>query len=656
MKRVIMAAFSRSAQGALVAAFLAATALHAAPKKSKDAQKPAAKPAAGAPATPTPGNPEGSPAAQVQPSQPATAPADDLYEGPASSRPKPATPRPAAADGKIEAPLSAGPRFADAWPSEYRKAESDLALSATGVGRAQAMAEYVRGLHADKKGDADVALEAWKRAASLDPENAEIAVKVAFELAKRNEPGEAIRILKDSIAAAPKEPRTHIYLAQIYARHLNKPDLAIAAAQKAIEVAPENFQAWVAAYDLLQQNGDKKKATDLLDRAIKSPAKDAEFWLRLGRHLQKIFLDKDATPSPDELRQMESVFRKASDLKPDSASVLTQAGDFFVLARQNKDALSFYERAMKLAQVPSDEPTRNLPEKYADLLIKEGRTADALVVLEKLAASANQSLRSDLYERLGELYEEAGQVDKAVEHFRQTLVLDTVEPRNHHRLADVQLRAKRYDDAIQTMEAARKKFKNDPGATFGLARVLGFAKRYKEALEVFDSAADELRGRNEGALTAMFLEEWAFAAERAGNLDKATELLKKCMADYPDDPRAYNDLGYLWVERGMNLEEAGEMIKKAVEMNPKQPAYLDSLGWYYYKVGKFEDARRELLGALSLLKEDDATILDHIADTYEKLGNIKEAVQYWERALKLEPDAPEKIREKLEAGKKKLGT
>ena len=59
---------------------------------------------------------------------------------------------------------------------------------------------------ADEKGDPDQALEAWKRATTLDPADASLAVKVAFQLAKRNEPGEAIRVLKDSIAAAPKEP------------------------------------------------------------------------------------------------------------------------------------------------------------------------------------------------------------------------------------------------------------------------------------------------------------------------------------------------------------------------------------------------------------------------------------------------------------------
>jgi Flp pilus assembly protein TadD len=63
-----------------------------------------------------------------------------------------------------------------------------------------------------------------------------------------------------------------------------------------------------------------------------------------------------------------------------------------------------------------------------------------------------------------------------------------------------------------------------------------------------------------------------------------------------------------------------------------------------------------LLNALAELKEEDPTTLDHLGDVYEKLGAMKEAVQYWERALKLEPEEPEKVREKIDAGKKKVGT
>ena len=155
---------------------------------------------------------------------------DDLYEGPVTPKPAKAATAIPAGENKLEAPLSPGPKYADAWPSEKRKAERDLGLTREAENRALAIAAFAEGQMADEKGDPDKALEAWKRATTLDPANAGLAVKVAFQLAKRNEPGEAIRVLKDSIAAAPKEPQSHIYLSQVYAQHLNKPDLAMQSA------------------------------------------------------------------------------------------------------------------------------------------------------------------------------------------------------------------------------------------------------------------------------------------------------------------------------------------------------------------------------------------------------------------------------------------
>lgn len=637
MKRFRLPAISRRLRSAfLFAVFCTATgSLLSAPKSAS--KKPDAKAAE-------------IPAAKTQ-RPPAT---DDLYEGPSSAKPAPSKPV-VPAENKLEATISAGPKYADAWPSEYRKAEADLQLAPELENRANAMAEFVRGQLASAKGDPDAALDAWKRASSLDPANAELAVKVAFELAKRNEPAEAIRILKDSIAAAPKEPKTHIYLSQIYAKNLNKHDLALAAALKATEVAPDFFQSWAAVYELHDAVGDKKKAAEVMEKAIKSPAKSADYWLRLGGFLRKVFLKDDGTASPEELRQMETVFRKAVELKPDDASVLAQTGDFFALARNNKEALDFYARAVKLNQAPADEATKNLREKHIRALIANDRKAEALPLLERLARDPAVSMRGDLYEFLAELYEQAGQVDKALEQYKQSLVLDVSNPANHVRLAFAQLRAKKFEDAVATLTKARKKFPNRAEVTAQLASALSSAKRHAEALAMFEKAAEEARGRNESLLNASLFEMWAFAAERAGQFDKAVELLKKNIENYPDAPGAYNDLGYMWVERGLNLEQAGVYIKKAVELDDDNPAYLDSLGWYYFKTGKFEEAKRELLNALGKMKEEDATVLEHLGDTYEQLGNLREALNHWQRALKLEPENADKLREKIEAAKKKQG-
>ena len=618
-------------------AVLLATATGAAVAAPKTAKKP----------TPTP-VPAAKPLAGQRP--PAS---DDLYEGPASAAAaKSAAPRPGAGNYLI-APLSAGPKYADAWPSERRKAETDLQLTREAENRALAIAAFAEGQAADEKGDPDKAIEAWKRATDLDPANAGLAVKVATELAKRNEPAEAIRVLKDSIAAAPKEPATCIYLAQVYAKHLNKPELAMQMAQKAMAIAPDNFDTWASVYELHLQLGEKEKAAELIARALKNPSKDPDFWLGFGGYLRKVFLKDDGVPTPEELRQMEAVFSKAVELKPNDASVLAQAGDFATLAHKGREALDFYERAVKLNQAPRDEATKNLREKFIRALAANNRGAEAIPLLEQFARDPSQTQRQDLFELLGDLYEQGGQVDKAIDLYRRSLVLDAGEPRNHIRLFNIQLRAKRQADAVETMEKARQKFQDRPGVTFGLALALSAAKRHADAMKMFENVVRESKGTGEELLDSEFYFQWGAAAEQAGNMDRAAELLRKSIAMNPEAPEAYNHLGYCWVDRGQNLEEAGQLIRKALELSPDNGAYLDSLGWYYFKAGKPEEAKKELLSAVKQMEKEDAVVFDHLADVCEQLGEHANAIQYWESALKLKPDEAEKISRKLEAARKR---
>src|SRR5690606_34193913 len=141
---------------------------------------------------------------------------------------------------------------------------------------------FATGLIADDNADGELALQKYRRALELDPSYAELAVKVAFELTRRNDPSAGIQILKDTVKVAPKEAIPYIYLSQLYGKHLKKPDLALRYAQKAAELDPKNVAAHLAVVEvhLSQENADK--AQDALDRALKSGSEDPDFWLQIG--------------------------------------------------------------------------------------------------------------------------------------------------------------------------------------------------------------------------------------------------------------------------------------------------------------------------------------------------------------------------------------
>ncbi len=557
------------------------------------------------------------------------------------------------------------PRYADAWPSELRPAAPDLQLRIEDGRKADAFTAFAQGLLAEENADQDAMLSAYRRALELDPGYAELAVKVAYELARRNDVSAGIQVLKDAIKASPKEPLPYIYLSQLYSHYLRKPDLALTYTEQALALAPQNFKSHLAAYELFTTSGQKAKADAAIVRTLKVESKDPAFWTELGDFLQKIYLKDDGTCSPEELKRMNAVYERLGTLAPEDATILAKIADYYVLSKQVKEAIPRYLAALKQQPVSDDPPVKNVREKLARSLIFNGQVDEAIGVLEEMVKANPQ--RFDTYELLGELHQQKGDLEKAAEYYEHSLQLDSSEPRNHLRLADLLRQAKQFDKAIELLQRAREKFPDLPFITYGLAIAQSQAKKHDDALASFALAQTEAESRNEELLTAPFFFSYGATAEQAGKFDRAAELIKRCIELDPggttlDKPgAAYNYLGYMWADRGEKLDEAGALIKKALEMEPDNGAYLDSLGWLYYQRGEFDKALKELLMAQqNIVREeqhDDPTVLEHIADTYAKMGKTPEALSYWQKALSLEKEDQKliaRITEKIEAAKQKV--
>ena len=104
--------------------------------------------------------------------------------------------------------------------------------------------------------------------------------------------------------------------------------------------------------------------------------------------------------------------------------------------------------------------------------------------------------------------------------------------------------------------------------------------------------------------------------------------------EFPDDPSASNDLGYLWAERGVHLGRAWRLIRVAIADEPDNKAYRDSLGWVYYQRGQYREAVVELEKAAAD-KKPDGVVLDHLGDAYLKVGQPEKAKDAWRKAVKL---------------------
>ncbi len=153
------------------------------------------------------------------------------------------------------------PEFADAFPSERRPSPPDLLLTTEDetegrrlrriCARPRRRGQRRSGRRCSRPiGRRSSSIRATPNSRSRSPTN--------WPAGTTSSAG--IQVLKDTIKAAPKEPLPYIYLSQLYAKNLNKPDLALKYAEQALALAPDNFAAHLARYELYIASGQTQES------------------------------------------------------------------------------------------------------------------------------------------------------------------------------------------------------------------------------------------------------------------------------------------------------------------------------------------------------------------------------------------------------------
>jgi len=544
----------------------------------------------------------------------------------------------------VASKATAAPRYRsleDTFYSDIRPATPEQQLTKILEKKADAQASYMEGLLLEEEGDYEEALAAYSRSLQLDPGgNPQLAVRIAHDYAKRGDVANGIDVLKDLAKARPGEPLAYLNLAYFYLKQLKKPELAVKYAEQAVEVDPKNFTGYQTLFEVYMALKQKKEAESTLIKAEKLDSNDPNFWLSLADLAIELYSNNQENFPAQRVADVEPLLKKAAGYAVNDGNIYAKIADDYVLIDQVASAIPFYLRTLELNKDNAD-----VRYKLAQSFLKTGQRDQAIRSLEEMLRA--NPLKFEIYEFLARLYEEAGNKARALANYEQALLLAPNQPENYLHTAGVELELKQYERAISTLEEARRRFPI-PQITYSLAIALSTAKRFSEALPIFEAALQE------ELLDGSFYFNYGATAEQAGLVEKAATLLKKSIELDPSKAaQAYNYLGYMWVDRNINLDEAGSMIKKALEIDPENGAYLDSLGWFYFKKGDFSRAITELLHAADLIDPPDPVVYEHIGDTYRSLGDGPQALNFWQKALTLDPQS-QSLTSKIDQAKSKM--
>ncbi len=223
-------------------------------------------------------------------------------------------------------------------------------------------------------------------------------------------------------------------------------------------------------------------------------------------------------------------------------------------------------------------------------------------------------------------------------------------------------------DTLEVMVERSLKIDNSPAARIQAAGSLTSAGKTARALQLVDQAMREKKLSE--AETVFALLTRAQAHSQAGDMAKAVAaarearairddeqtrqflssllvdtperpeglaIMRKMLADDPDDTGKMNNFGYSLVDGYASQEELDEgfrLLKQAIRLTPDEANLLDSIGWAYYPFGGFREGKRFIEMAI---REYEPFIhwelSDHMGDIQWRLGDHDAAREHWRKAL-----------------------
>ncbi len=396
-----------------------------------------------------------------------------------------------------------------------------------------------------------------------------------------------------------------------------------------------------------------KVVEQALSSAIQNPETAATAWTTIGR------MKRDAgeiQPAAEAARAGHAANRKApgpimlalsllSYVPAEVQPMITQymAGDAMPDLRLGyaRTLIDMSEMQLSLAQL--QQLTKQHPEfapgwLFLGLLqIDLSQTALAEQSLKQYIALAGQTPDPDLSGGLSEAYLALSQIAQKQSQWSQAdewlaKIPPSADPlKVASRRAALLAQQGRKADGLKLLEDVRV---NSPQEA--KLKALAVSQWLKEDKQISAAFATIEKALAQFPADPELQSEMAMLCEKLGRYEQMESLLRGLMKLKPNDPHAFNALGYSLADRKIRLDEARELILKAIQLAPRDPFIQDSLGWLEYRVGNNQDALRILEAAFK--ERPDAEIAAHLGEVHWVMGNKEKASTIWREGLMLKSD------------------
>jgi tetratricopeptide (TPR) repeat protein len=409
-----------------------------------------------------------------------------------------------------------------------------------------AKTEFVLGASYERLKDTQHAIEAYKKALDLEPDNLDTERALARALLSDNQLAPALTAYKDIAAGDPTDPEAYLRMSEIQRRQGNYED-ALATLKKAKSLVSDSLEVSFNEGLIDDALGRYDDAVQIFQKLVADSEHSSGQYSDSERSNRALFLERLALlyREQNKVDQAVAVYQKMAELGGEYASHAYESE-----VETYRDAHQ-YDKALQVAReanekLPKDRGTRLM---YA-MQLTDGPNPEEGITLAK---SMLTKTPADL------------------EVYRQ--------------LANIYTRLRRWKEASDAIDHAEQ-LSNKADDKFYVAFLRG---ALYERQKLYDQAEVEFRKAlaldPNNSMTLNYL--GYMLADHGMKLQEALGMIKKAVELDPQNYAYLDSLGWAYFKLGQ-YSQAEADLRKAVERNSTDATVHDHLGELYEKTGRLK--------------------------------------------------------------------
>jgi tetratricopeptide (TPR) repeat protein len=520
-----------------------------------------------------------------------------------------------------------------------------LATAIAGVAQGQSNARSEAYYHfskarlLDDEGQATRAIDEYKKALELDPNNALIYSEMAQSYARNNRISESIEAAGKAIAIDRDDIEAHKLLSTIYLQAITRAtaqqppsvdtiNKAIHEFEEIVRIDSTERTSIVTLGRLYQIKGDRDKATEIFKKLLVVEPGSEEGATALAK------LHMEAGNFKEAVSLLEGFVVR----RPDSDQALQTLGEAYSELQEYSKAAEAYRRASEL-----DPDDIELKKAEAQALFQGEKLDEAVKLYDEIVKAEPEDPIALL--RLGQIYHRQMKYDLARQNLQKAADAfpDSVEVQFNLVMLDRD--QGRLDDALKRANEIIKKTER-PNARYSEGErqnrriFLNYQGLLNQTLGNYDAAikafldVKALTSDRDGRVDGMIIETYRLAK----NVDKALQFSEQLLAETPENRQLKIVHADLIAEKG-RLDEGIKTLQQMQKGNDDDLDILSAMVGIYQRAKKWDQAQTVLTTAIQRFpKEEQVYFLQ--GSVYEKQKKYDDAEKAFRKALEIEKDDP----------------